>query len=194
MRTRRNISPISLASSFSLDGEFRQLALGIRDGRFHGRSADQGHYRAELQAARPLALANAFPCRPAKVRKEAVGQVDARIGQGRGPRSLRHARYPRDGTGDAVDGVVQHFGRQSPGDRVRIVDLVVVVPAIGLDRKLIGPRAADQPQHVPHVEMMVDELPRQVIEQFRVGGRIAGADVVQRLDDARRPAGIPRAG
>ena len=106
----------------------------------------------------------------------------------------RHARNPRDGTGDAVDRVVEHFGRQPPGHGVRIVDVVVLVPAIGLDGKLIGPRAADQPQHVPHVEMMVDELAGQVIEQLRVGGRVAGADVVQRLDDARRPAGSPKAG
>ena len=141
--------------------EFCKLAFRVRNGGLDGRSADQRHHWAELQAARPFALADALPRRPAKAGQETVGQVDSRIGQGRGPRSHRHAGYPRDGTGDAMDRVVEHFGRQAPGNRVRIVDLVVVVPAIDVDGKLVGPRAANQPQHVPHVEMMVDELVRR---------------------------------
>ena len=110
--------------------EFRKLALWVGDGRFDSRSADQGHDGTKLQAAGPFTFADALPRRAAKVREEAVRQIDARIGQGRGTRSHRHARYPRDRTGGAVDGVVEHFGRQPPGDGVRIVDPVVSVPAI----------------------------------------------------------------
>ena len=38
--------------------------------------------------------------------------------------------------------------------------------------------------HVPRVEAARDELLRQPVEQLRVGRRIAGADVVDRLDQA----------
>ena len=46
---------------------------------------------------------------------------------------------------DAIDGVVEHLGRQPPGEGVRVVDLVVLVPLVRRDRELIRPRLADQP-------------------------------------------------
>ena len=86
--------------------------------------------------------------------------------------------------GRAVDRVVQHFGRQPPGEGVRVVDLVVFVPLVGGDRELIRARLADQLHHVARVEVALDELAGQVVEQLGVGRRVAGADVVERLDDA----------
>ena len=42
-----------------------------------------------------------------------------------------------------------------------------------------------------HVETALDELLRQPIEQFRIGRRIAGANVVDRFDQIRGRSGSP---
>ena len=86
--------------------------------------------------------------------------------------------------GGPVDGVVQHFRRQPAGQGVRVVHVVVLVPLVRDDRVLVGPRFADQLDHVPRVEAALDELLRQAVEQLRIARRVAGADVVDRLDDA----------
>jgi hypothetical protein len=46
---------------------------------------------------------------------------------------------------------------------------------------------------VLHVEAAVDELPGQRLEQLGVGRRVAGADVVDRLDDADAEQVAPQA-
>ena len=46
---------------------------------------------------------------------------------------------------------------------------------------------------MPHVETAVDELGGQVVQQLRIGRRVAGADVVQRLDQADAQQIAPQA-
>ncbi len=120
---------------------------------------------------------------PAEGREEAARQLDPRVGQlgragaGGNPRELR------DGAQNSRDRVKEHLGRQPAGDRVRVVRLVVLVPLVRLDRKLVGPRLADQRDHVAGVEAALEELLGEVVEQRGVGGCVPRADVVDRLDD-----------
>ena len=67
---------------------------------------------------------------------------------------------------------------------MRVVDGVVLVPLVRLHAQLVRARLGDDFHHVPHVETALDELRRQPVEQVGVGRRVAGADVVDRLDDA----------
>ncbi len=56
--------------------------------------------------------------------------------------------------------------------------------SIGRDAQLIRARLTDQPHDVAHVEVLIEKLGLQIVEQLRIGRWIAGADVVERLDDA----------
>ena len=148
------------------------------------RAADQGHDRAELHPARPLALAGALADGPAERGQEPARQLDPRVGQGRRPDPRRRRR------GTSTTSPVtrytlssKHLGRQPTGQGVRVVHLVVLVPLVRGDRELVRPRRGDQPHDVPDVEPRLDELGRQVVEQLGVRGRVARADVVDRLDD-----------
>ena len=86
-------------------------------------------------------------------------------------------------TGREINGIEQHLGGQAPGQGVRVVDSVILVPFVGGDGELVGPALADGFDHVLHVESAFDEFLSQPIEEFGVGGRVAGANVVKRLDD-----------
>ena len=78
--------------------------------------------------------------------------------------------------------------------RVRVVDLVVLVPLVRGDRELVGARLADQAdRRGGRRSRWLDELPRQIVEQLRIGRRVAGADVVERLDDADAEQVAPEA-
>ncbi len=83
-----------------------------------------------------------------------------------------------------MDRIEQHLGRQTPSVEVRVVDVVVLVPLVRRDRMLIGARLADRLDELLHVEVAVDELVGKLVEQLRIGGWVAGADVIDRLDDA----------
>ena len=77
------------------------------------------------------------------------GSSTLRVEQLRRPRARRQAGQAARRAGRPVDGVVQHLGRQPAGQGVRVVDLVVLVPAVRRDRVLVGPRLADRLDHVP---------------------------------------------
>ena len=62
--------------------------------------------------------------------------------------------------------------------------MVVFVPFVGFDRKLIGARLADRRDNMLCVEPTFAELVGKPIKQFGVRRRIARADVVDRFDDA----------
>ena len=64
-----------------------------------------------------------------------------------------------------------------------VVDLVVLVPFIGGERELIGAALDDDLHQVADIETTLDEFVGQVLQQFRIARRIAGADVIQRLND-----------
>ena len=135
------------------------------------RPLDRSHSQALSRAGRP------------KVVRKPLGSSTPESGSSAARVPGGDARELRDRAGHPVDGVVEDLGRQPPGGRVRVVDLVVLVPLVRRDRELIRPRLADQPDDVPGVEAALDELVGQVVEQLGVGRRVAGADVVERLDD-----------
>ena len=165
--------------------ELGQLAVGVVDRVGERRAAEQRHHGAELQLAR---------CARIRSRFRGPGGRASRASRFRVRSSNRAAPPPacpaaRRGACDAepvdaMDGVVQHLGRQPAGQGVRVVEPVVFVPVVGLVRKLVGPRLADRADELPHVEVAGDELVGEVVEQLGVGRRVAGADVVDRLDDA----------
>ncbi len=143
---------------------------------------DRSHSQALSRAGRPNVVR-----KPLGSSTPESGKAAARV-PGRDARELRgRARDP-------VHRVEQHLGRQPAGHRMRVVDLVVGVPLVRLDRQLIGPRLADQPHDVPHVEAALNELLGQVVEQLGIARRVARADVVERLDDPDARTGSPRAG
>ena len=65
-----------------------------------------------------------------------------------------------------------------------MIHVIILVPLVRLDRKLIRARFADELHQVTCVEFALDEFAREMIQQGRVARRISGADVVERFDDA----------
>src|SRR5438876_341270 len=61
---------------------------------------------------------------------------------------------------------------------------LMVVPLVLVDRELVGPRKADVAHQMTHVESALHEIVLEGIEQLRIAGRIAAADVIHRIDDA----------
>ena len=133
---------------------------------------DRSHSQALSRAGRPNVVK-----KPLGSSTPESGNAAARVPGG-------DARELRDRAGDPVHRVEQDLGRQPAGRGMRIVDLVVGIPLVGLDRQLIRARLADQPHHVPHVEAALHELAGQVVEQLGIARRVARPQVVQRLDDA----------
>ena len=164
--------------------QLRQAVAGILDGIIHRGAVDQVQHRPQGDAALPLALARALAGRLAPQVEESVGQRGGRVRQLGGAEPSRHARQTRLRARGGVDGVVEHLGRHPPRHRVRVIDLVVLVPPVGLDGMLIDAALGDQFQHVLGVEAAVDELLGEPFQQLRVTRRVAGADVVHRIDQA----------
>jgi hypothetical protein len=139
---------------------------------------------AQRHAARPLALARALARRATEQLEESVARRHARVEQLLGARAAPRARHALLVTGGLVQRIEQGLGWQPPRVRMRVVQRVVLVPAVGLERALIGLRAADEAHQLARVEAALHERARELIEQLRVGGRVARADVVDRLDQA----------
>ena len=163
--------------------ELGQFAPRIGEHVADGRAAHQRHHRPEGHAAGPLAFAGAFARRLAEGLEEARPEGRRHVRQRRRPRPLRIARKPGRRADDGMEGVVEGLRREAAGEGMRVVDLVVVVPAVVVHRQPVRPRGADLGEDVPHVEAAVDERPGQVLEEGRVRRRIAGPDVVDRIDD-----------
>src|SRR5262249_41596168 len=135
-------------------------------------------------AARSLALTGAFAGWLAEEIEEAARQVHAAVKYLGCPRAWGQSRQFGRGPRRPVDRVVEHLGRQSASYRVGIVQVVALVPLIGDDGELVRPGLADGLDQLLDVEVALDEVPGQSVEQGGIGRRVAGADVVHRLDDA----------
>ena len=83
--------------------------------------------------------------------------------------------------------VEQVLGLDPADQGVGEVPLVARVALVALGRPLIGPRVADVAHQRLEVVLGVGEVLAQGLEQLGVGGRVADPEVVDRLDDARRP-------
>ena len=164
--------------------QLRQFALGVGQHVAHRGAARQRHDRTERHATRPLALAGAFPRRPAEGLEEAAAEGARHVGQLCGPRAGWVAGELRRRPHHGVQTVEERLGRQPPGQGVGVVDPVIVVPLAAFDRQAVGSRRTDFQQQLPHIEAAVDERLREVVEERRIAGRIARTDVVDRVDDA----------
>ena len=142
---RMKISLISFLIILFVGDELGQVVARIADRFGNGRSADQRHDRAQAAGRWIARIRRRFRAagRPNVARKP--------LGSSTPESGSSAARVPGATPGNfddapmaAIDRVVQHFGRQAPGDGVRIIDLVVLVPAVGDERKLVGPRLDDQ--------------------------------------------------
>src|SRR6266852_1259597 len=65
-----------------------------------------------------------------------------------------------------------------------VIELVVLVPGVGGDGLLINARLANRADQVLDIPTALYELFGQTVEQPGNAGRIAGPDVVDRLDDS----------
>lgn len=61
--------------------------------------------------------------------------------------------------------------------------MVILIPWMGFHRKLVGSGLADETNDVACVELMVDEFPGEEIEESRIRGRIARANIVEWFND-----------
>ena len=65
-----------------------------------------------------------------------------------------------------------------------VIHFIVFVPFFGADGELIGARFADEFEQMARIEAAVDELASEIIEERGIFWRVAGANVIQRLDNA----------
>lgn len=116
----------------------------------------QGEHRTEFQVVGPFAFAGAFARRPAEVREKTAGHIHGGVEQLRGPGARELHRETRLTAGHLMHRVVQNLGRNTPGQGMREIDLVVGIPGVGVERELIGPGLADLSENVPGVEAALD--------------------------------------
>ena len=79
-----------------------------------------------------------------------------------------------------MHGVEQHLGRQPPGRGVRVVDAIVGIPRfVATDNWYVRELQISRISACT-LNPLFDELRREVVQEFRIAGRIPGADVVDR--------------
>src|SRR5262249_41570983 len=90
-----------------------------------------------------------------------------------------------------VGGRERPRGGRPPRPPVRAEGAVGVTRRGDLRGELVGAGGAQRPQQVLEVVAVVGEVLRQGVEQGRVRGRVGGAQVVHRLDQAAAEEGAP---
>ena len=81
-----------------------------------------------------------------------------------------------------ADGVEQNLGVEPLEQRSRVILLVPFVRGVGTRGTLIRSRSGDRADELMNVEARLDELRRQGVEQFGIGGRVREPRVIDRLD------------
>ena len=147
-----------------------------------GRPVDHVECLAETDIAAAFAFAGTFTRRPTEHVKKS--DLDLRVGNLAGPKSDRHTRDPARGTRRHVQGIEQLLGGQSPRRRMREIQRIVIVPLVRPERPLVGLAACHFPDEPLQIETVGDEPAGQLIKQWRVGRRVAGPNVINRIDDA----------
>ena len=67
---------------------------------------------------------------------------------------------------------------------MREIDLVVLVPFVCANGELIGPGLADERQNGASVETALDEFFFEITQELGIGGRVAGPNIVNWVDDS----------
>ena len=137
----------------------------------------EGHIAGAFTFARALAFW------PAEQGEEII-PADHAVGDFNCAQSGRQILELRPVSGGDGDGVQHLLGTEPARTGVGEVEGVVLVPAVGNDAQLVGLRPADVPHEMAQIVAALHKFHRQRIEERRVAGRIAGADVVHRIDDA----------
>ena len=83
-----------------------------------------------------------------------------------------------------MDRVEERFGGKPPGQGMRKVNVVILVPLTGLDRMLVGTGCRDKTHDPAGIKARGDKIIGQALQQLRIRWRIAGADVIYRVDDS----------
>ena len=174
-------------------GEAGEFVFRVVDGAGNGRAGEEGHNGTEAEVAAAFAFAGGFADGAAEAGEETAGDIDGGVGELGGARAGFHAGEIRDGAGDAEDGVEEDLGGEPAGHGVGIVGAVVGVPLVGGEGELVGARLHDGALEVADVEAALDELLGEPGEEFGIGGRIAGADIVDRVDEADAEEVAPHA-
>ncbi len=84
----------------------------------------------------------------------------------------------------AMDSVVERLRGQAPGHGMRVIDIVILVPLVRGNRLLINPRFANGAHDLLYVEAAGHEFPGEAVQKLGIGRRVAGPDVIDRLNDA----------
>ena len=75
--------------------------------------------------------------------------------------------------GHALQRIIERLRRQAPRGGVGVVCLIVFIPTIRRDGKLIGARLANRPHQLADVEVGGDEVLGQAIQQFRIARQLS---------------------
>ena len=162
--------------------EFVELIALTRNRRAYRWPAHQGHDRAQLQVARSLALACRFPHRPPQIGEETIRSGHTHVRKGCCSRPGGHPWDLRRGTGHAMDRVVEHLCGQSPRLGVAVVERIVGIPLVGFHGKLIRAARANRTQHMTDIKPTLQKLRGEMVQEGRIRRRVAGTDVVDRLN------------
>ena len=132
--------------------------------------------------AADVAGADRLPRRAAEGRKEIIGRGP--VGNLHRPSAQRQAAEFVLRFRGLRDAVAEHLGLDPPHAGVGEVPLVAFVAGVGLRRPLIGLREADVADQPLEVVFVFDQLAAQLLVKLGIDGRVADANVVDRLDDA----------
>ena len=138
---------------------------------------------AKRKAAGALAFAGGLALRAAEELEEVVAR-DHAVRNLRGAHAAGNAGELGLGAGGEREGIDHLLRAQATRMGVTEVNRVILVPLVLHNGELIGARLADGLHQLAQVEAVLHELRRERVEQFRIARRIAGADVVHRIDDA----------
>src|SRR5205807_536035 len=148
-----------------------------------GRVAVEQVQRLRQRRLQPyLAGADRLARGPAERRQE-VG-ADAAVRDLHGPGALRQAGELVLRLRHGGDAVQQRLRPDAADAGVAEVTRVTSVAVVRLRRQLIGPRQADVAHQLLEVVLVLGEALAQLLQQLRVGRRIADAHVVHLVDDA----------
>ena len=146
-----------------------------------------------MQVVGAFTFAGAFPSGASEVGEEAAFEIELGVGQLAGASAGSSTWDIRRDSGYEMYGVVESLRRKATRFGVREIRFIFLVPFIRRDGELIGARIANFLDDLTRVEFAFDESLREIIEELRIGRRIAGANIVERFDDSSSEQVTPKA-
>ena len=83
-----------------------------------------------------------------------------------------------------MDRIEECFRRQPPGKRMRKVNVVILVPLAALYGVLVSARGHDKVHELASIKTRSDEVPGETLKQRRIRRRVAGPNIIYRIDNA----------